>query len=390
MFCIKCGTQLMDGAAFCHKCGSASPDSAAVEPAAPAPTVDGQIPSPPSAVESAPLATLQQPVYEAIGSNARAGANVVSFPGLSGVLPIVDGLSSAPDEAQSVGIDASTVASLRARLQTAFDFLADRHGARGRLNRAMTVMKQAGQAISHWKNPTEALASAQPQTWLCTIELTSPEADLYNLCARQSELAGGYETRLLRTCRSCRQQRIVNPQFEKMQKERKQLQGWVMMQRNILLAMSRLRSDPDFVCGRCQGLDADERQIVLCPGCGTPHTRVLLGPCGKCGLDLAAPPTEPEVQLEAPPPPAAPLEPQFAPTEPPAPAAAPPPRSQPSATEAAAPAPSGKIVQGRCADCGNVIRIPLERIPPRGLKGKCSGCGRELTIRPPAPPADTD
>ncbi|HCU36307.1 MAG TPA: hypothetical protein DGT21_12930 [Armatimonadetes bacterium] len=371
MFCIKCGTQLMDDAVFCHKCGTAAPSESAAAPAAQAPVAPAQAIAPP-AVEAAAPAQLQQPAYQAIGSNAQPGPNIVSFPGLSGVLPIVDGLAGSPEETRQAGIDDAVVASLRARLQTAFDFLADRHGARSSINRAMNVMKQAGQAIAHWKNPTEALGSAQPQTWLCTIELTQPEADLYNTCARQSEIAEGYETRLLRTCRSCRQQRIINPRFEKMQKEKKQIQGWIMMQRNILLAMSRLRPDPDFVCTRCQGMEADERQIVLCPRCGTPHTRVLLGPCGKCGFDLSGPAPETDVDGG----PAAPVVP-----------AAPPPAAE-AAPEPPA-KPSGRIIQGRCADCGNVIRVPLEKIPPRGLKGKCAKCGRELTIRPPKPPTET-
>lgn len=375
MFCIKCGTQLMDDAAFCHKCGTATPDAAAVQPAAQAPAAPAQgAPAPPAAA-----AQPQQPAYEAIGSNAQPGSNIVSFPGLSGVLPIVDGLADSPEEARDAGADPAVVAALRARLQTAFDFLADRHGARGTLNRAKNVMKQAGQVIAHWKNPAEALGSAQPQTWLCTIELTQAEADLYNLCARQSEIAQGYETRLLRTCRSCRQQRIINPKFEKMQKEKKQLQDWMTMQRNILMAVSRLRNDPNFVCTRCQGLEADERQIVLCPRCGTPHTRVLLGPCVKCGLDLSAP--APEADVDSPP--AAPAAPR--------PASSPEPAAEPTAVAAPEPPakPSGKIIQGRCAGCGNVIRIPLEKIPPRGLKGKCAKCGRELTIRPPKPPTET-
>lgn len=378
MFCIKCGTQLMDDAVFCHKCGTPSPGAAAVQPAAQAPTAPAQgAPALPAAA-----AQPQQPAYEAIGSNAQPGSNIVSFPGLSGVLPIVDGLADSPEETGQAGADPAVVAALRARLQTAFDFLADRHGARGTLNRAKNVMKQAGQVIAHWKNPAEALGSAHPQTWLCTIELTQSEAELYNLCARQSEIAQGYETRLLRTCRSCRQQRIINPKFEKMQKEKKQLQDWMTMQRNILMAVSRLRNDPNFVCTRCQGLEADERQIVLCPRCGTPHTRVLLGPCGKCGLDLSAPAPEADVdvQLAAPAAPAAPR-----------PASSPEPAAEPTAVAAPEPSakPSGKIIQGRCAGCGNVIRIPLEKIPPRGLKGKCAKCGRELTIRPPKPPTET-
>ena len=377
MFCIKCGTQLMDDAVFCHKCGTPAPSESTGAPAAQAPAAPAQgAPAPP-----AEAAQPQQPAYQAIGSNAQPGANIVSFPGLSGVLPIVDGLADSPEEVRQAGADPAVVAALRARLQTAFDFLADRHGARGTLNRAKNVMKQAGHVIAHWKNPAEALSSAQPQTWLCTVEFTQPEADLYNLCARQSEIAEGYETRLLRTCRSCRQQRIINPKFEKMQKEKKQLQDWMMMQRNLLLAMSRLRSDPNFVCTRCQGLEADERQIVLCPRCGTPHTRVLLGPCGKCGFDLSgpAPGADADIQLAAPSVPAAPQ-----------PASAPGSATEPTAAAAPeSPAkPSGKIIQGRCADCGNVIRVPLEKIPPRGLKGKCAKCGRELTIRPPKPAAD--
>jgi predicted Zn finger-like uncharacterized protein len=39
---------------------------------------------------------------------------------------------------------------------------------------------------------------------------------------------------------------------------------------------------------------------------------------------------------------------------------------------------------GTCSKCGSKIKVPLDKIPPGGLKGKCASCGQPVTFRRPA------
>ena len=351
MFCSKCGTALPEDAQFCHRCGAAT--VGAVEPAAAQPP-----PAPASAaatpVPAAPLAPT--PTYVAVTDNAVAGTNVVSFAGVADVLPVAEGLSQAPEQAQRAGIDATVAYGVYSKTWSALTYLTQQYVGEKWYDQAMNWMKRAGESIGKGAVPSLNAAQGDPTQWVCTVDLTPDEAAIYNLCARQAELRRHLQTRVLRTCLSCRQQRLINPDYERMV-QRKQLVSRVsaFLSTNVLLALSRLSRDPKFVCGRCQGLEYSERIIVLCPTCGTPNMGVLVSRCERCEHDFGgSAPT------------AAPQPPTLAPADP---APAPPPPG------------SGKVLSGRCAGCGNPFRIPVDKIPPQGLKGKCSKCGRELRVR---------
>jgi len=197
----------------------------------------------------------------------------------------------------------------------------------------------------------------------------------------------GLETRVLRTCLSCKHQKIINPAFEKMQKEQKNLNNWMMWQRSALVAMAKSKNDADYVCTRCQGLQASERTIVLCPQCGTPFRGVLLGGCSKCKHDLGGRVSQPDGAPAAPPSP--PPAPPSQPLPPASPSQPPPPQPPESVPDEGTEAPVAKVepvkvLSGSCSACGNTIRVPLSKIPPRGaLRGKCSKCGGDIVVRRP-------
>jgi hypothetical protein len=357
MFCTQCGHKLPDDARFCSGCGA----RLATEEAPAAPQAPALIPALPVAEE--PGATgppADAPGRLPITTDAAPGPNAVSFTGLSGALDVLDGLVELPEEAQLRGIDTGTAHLLHGKLRGGFDLLSRRHGTDSHVGRAVSVLRAAGQALAQREKPTHLRAAADPRTWVCEVDLTGPEAELYNLCAREAQARAGLELRTLRTCVSCRQQRIINPEYEKMVQQRKQMDNLTALQRNVLSALARMRRDPSFICGRCQGMQASDRTVVLCPRCGTPYLGVMLGVCGKCGWNLAT-------GAAGPPP---------TPAEPP-PAASPPPAPQPPQADA-------KVLTGRCVGCGNTIRVPLEKIPEQGLRGKCGKCGRPLTIRRPS------
>lgn len=389
MYCVYCNQQLPDEAAFCFKCGRPVPDEvraavaggqAAVQPqpmpqavAAPAQQVQQPAAQPPVAPE---------PTYQAVTTNAVAGDNVMSFVTISNALAVVEPLATDPNRARALKVDPEVAESLRVKLQNAFEFLADLHKVNDKMGQAMGVMKRVGRALTSGEVSAGQLRE-DPNSWLCTQDLTAPEAELYNLAGRQSELREGLETRVLRLCESCKYQRINNPDYEHMVATQNRLDSLLMLPGNTLMALARFRrAAPKFVCPRCQGLKATERTIVLCPSCGTPNLDLLLSKCGKCGYDFVTrsggkpqPPTETaeEATREAPQPEPA--------------RAAKPTKSgksaKPGKKAAPQPGPSGKILVGKCADCGNEFRVPVEKIPAEGLKAKCAKCGRPLRIRVP-------
>ena len=64
--------------------------------------------------------------------------------------------------------------------------------------------------------------------------------------------------------------------------------------------------DPDYVCPRCQGTDAEEMVVTFCPTCGDLRPEAALRSCAKCQLDLRSMLPE-EASIWALPPPSPPL-----------------------------------------------------------------------------------
>ncbi|MCD6361653.1 MAG: hypothetical protein J7M38_12425 [Armatimonadetes bacterium] len=370
MHCVYCNQELPDVALFCFMCGKPVPEEvraavaggqaavaqqpAAQQPAAQQPAAQQPAAQQPAAQQQPPAPAQQpapEPAYQPVTTDAVEGDNVMSFVTISNALNVVEGLARDPEQAKAANVDPEIAEALRAKLQTAFDFLADLHKVNDKMEQAMSLMKRASQVLT--SGGSGGGLREDPNSWLCTQNLTAAEAELYNLAGRQAELREGLETRVLRVCESCRYQRIYNPEYEKMVAQQNQLDSLLMLPRNALMALSRLRrAQPKFVCPRCQGMKASERTIVLCPNCGTPNMDLLLTTCGKCGYDFVHRSGGREQ----------------------------PPQAEAEQTEPQA-KPSGKVLTGRCADCGNPFRVPVELIPPEGLKGKCSRCGRPLRIR---------
>ncbi len=394
MYCRKCGAELLADSAFCHRCGTAVAQDQAAPPAPPLPTpaptaapgpvptpTAAQVPSPvptpaaavptltlptqPTAPAYAPGAPTPAPVATA-HDNAQAGPNVVSYTELSAALDVLSGVLYDAAHSPAAGVDAGVAQSLYSKVYHCAEHLKGQHGAADYVGQAMNWMKQAGQALAKGKMPGASPEQFRPETWLVTLELDAVEAALYNRCIAQADLREHYETRALRTCMHCRTQRIVNPDYERIMRQRQQI-STLMMPRAALLALYRMKKDPKFVCGRCQGMDYMERTIVLCPRCGEPNPAIFLGACPKCGLDMSRPESA-SAQPASPAPAATPA--------PPVPEPAPP-------ASAAAPTGSRKMLTGKCVDCGNTFRVPLDMVPEGGVKANCKQCGRVLIIRRP-------
>jgi hypothetical protein len=144
----------------------------------------------------------------------------------------------------------------------------------------------------------EHIGAAAPGSTLVTIPVTEAQIPVLTFLRQQSRLREQLPLRTLRICTTCRLEKIINPDYERiMERSRRtklltgsigmvfgtgHLSSYVLVGR--LLQMKK--TDPDFACPRCQGMDADETLITFCPRCGDRRAESALRSCTKCTFDL--------------------------------------------------------------------------------------------------------
>lgn len=313
------------------------------------PPAPGPAFGPPPVAPSIPYGSPALPQEQPTVSRTRGveGPNIIAFPTLTQVLEVTTGLAADPSTAQKLKVNPYVATSLDSKLSKSLEALVAQNGLPGLQGQASHFVKSS--ATNLFKGITPPRSSAPPEQWVVTIQLTGEEVELYNLCLDDAQRREGLEDRILRTCGSCKFQRIINPDYESMMARRRMADMLINWKRSVLRAVGRSNADPTFVCMRCQGLTYTDRTIVLCPGCGTPNMSLLLGRCGQCGWDFVS---------RAPGPPK-------------------------GAPKKAAPKPEEKMLVGTCSKCSNKIKVPLSRVPAEGLKGKCGKCGQPVTFRRP-------
>jgi len=194
------------------------------------------------------------------------------------------------------------------------------------------------------------------------VPLVAPDAPAVDFLRQQAALREALPARRLLVCRDCRFEKIVNDDYQRLAERNRKLSSimgglgatirpgsvspFVMV--GQLLRAKKLA--PDFVCPRCQGMNADPLAITFCPSCGARHAEAALRTC-SCGFDFRAegarrlaerPPVADEpgapVPLPAPPPqPALPSPPPPGPV--PGPALSPPPPGPPPPPPGPPPSP---------------------------------------------------
>jgi hypothetical protein len=211
------------------------------------------------------------------------------------------------------------------------------------------------------------------------IEFVVPEryAPTFELLERQSEIRARLPMRELHICTTCRLEKITNPDYERIHSRNEKLGDIVagvgatitsggISPTFVLGQVFKLkRLDPEYVCSRCQGMNADERVVTFCPECGELAREVLLELCTKCGFDYGTRAEQRDLWLPEPPPPPppAPAAPVVAPIMQ-APVAQPPVVPVPPVAPAPAAWPSPALV-------------PVGH-PAVGARGKvCQSCGAE-------------
>jgi hypothetical protein len=185
----------------------------------------------------------------------------------------------------------------------------------------------------------ESLEGKQAGAGGFRLPVSAAEVAVVTFLHQQAILRGMLPVRTLRTCTTCRLEKVINPEFERIQERTRRTRdiatGLRAVAAPFVLAGQLVQMNakaPQFTCPRCQGLDADETVVTFCHRCGDRQTESALRTCPKCRFDhrsLLKP--APLWRTETPPPPLAPP-PPFAPSPPlaPSPPSAPPPPTAPT------------------------------------------------------------
>jgi hypothetical protein len=121
---------------------------------------------------------------------------------------------------------------------------------------------------------------------------------VFEFLNQQAEIRAALPLRTLHICRSCRLEKITNPEYERIAARNEKL-GHLMAGVGATVGKGGIsptfvlgqvfklkRLDPKYVCARCQGMEADERVVTFCPSCAELRREVVLRLCSKCSFDF--------------------------------------------------------------------------------------------------------
>lgn len=130
------------------------------------------------------------------------------------------------------------------------------------------------------------------------IPISDDEEPVVEFLHQQARMRQQFAVRTLHRCATCKFEKITNPDFERLQKRNSRLRAlggsvgasfgksgaspFILV--GTLLRFAKL--DPDYVCPRCQGTDAEAMVVTFCPDCGSLRTEAALRTCAKCHLDM--------------------------------------------------------------------------------------------------------
>lgn len=294
-----------------------------------------------------PLSSLESPFADAVSSAATrdlpllSQANTGVIKGGGAIADSVDALIT-PGDKQSIPKGLKEVVLRCSKGTTSFD----RMGVEGLFTVGLLVSTKPASMPANLARDVEALSAKlealvaeQPQGRI-VCELADEEIPVAEFLARQAAIRESLPLRTLHVCTTCRFEKIVNPDYEKLQEKNRRKRiitgavGATVSTSGIspfLLVGSLLKFknfDIPFVCPRCQGLDADSSIVTYCPTCGERRDEVVLRTCRRCKHNFAAD-AAPGTELWGPD--EVPLEMSRRPLPPPSPAPAPPPASGPLA-----------------------------------------------------------
>jgi hypothetical protein len=294
--------------------------------------------------------------------------------------------------------------------------------AQADLGIAVMVVSHPGAMPANLTRDVEAFAASVEQTLTAAggraafVDVSDAQRPVLEFVHQQAGIRSELPMRELHICRSCRLEKITNPEYQRIARRNEKIgdivagvgatigKGGISPTFVLGQVFKLKRLDPEYVCSKCQGMEADERIVTFCPSCAELQRDVVLRLCPKCGFDFRtraakasmwAPPVEPEPEAD-PEPEAAPQAAPTAASDPdpdPAPAASLPtatpdpepapridPKPAPVVPAPAVPAPAvpAPVAAPVPAAWPHPAQVPLGR-PLAGSRGKvCEVCRREF------------
>jgi hypothetical protein len=153
------------------------------------------------------------------------------------------------------------------------------------------------------------------------VDVSDAQKPVFEFLRQQSQIRACLPLRELHICRSCRLEKIKNPEYQRIASRNEKIghlaagvgatitKGGITPTFVLGQVFKLKRLDPEFVCARCQGMEDDERLVTFCPNCANLERDVVLRLCPKCGFDFrtkagpapiwsvpAAPEPEPDIE----------------------------------------------------------------------------------------------
>jgi hypothetical protein len=130
------------------------------------------------------------------------------------------------------------------------------------------------------------------------IQITAADKPVVTFLNDQARIRDALPLRTLQKCTTCRHEKVVNPDYQRLVERNRKIRGlsgflgasvsasgvspFILVGRILPL----VKMDPEYVCPRCQGLDAEERLVVFCPNCGERRDEAALRTCQRCQHDF--------------------------------------------------------------------------------------------------------
>ncbi|MFE0591406.1 hypothetical protein [Micromonospora echinospora] len=140
----------------------------------------------------------------------------------------------------------------------------------------------------------EHLASVAPGSAPAARFAVEPaDVPVVTFLHQQARLRSLLPVRNLRTCTTCRLEKVTNPDLERLQERTRRTRDLATSLSAVVTPyvlagrLAQLNSKgPDFACPRCQGMDADETVVTFCQRCGDRRAETALRTCSKCRFDF--------------------------------------------------------------------------------------------------------
>ncbi len=153
------------------------------------------------------------------------------------------------------------------------------------------MVRQIEQLAARIEN---ALSGAEGEV---RLPLAAEEQPVVDFLHQQAQMREDLPLRTRMTCTDCKQEKIVNPDYKRLMERNRKIgalmggvgatigRGGISPFVLVGQLMRFKGTDPDFVCPRCQGMEAHQGVTTFCPGCGARHDEGPLRSC-RCGHDF--------------------------------------------------------------------------------------------------------